>query len=237
MSILFQYGISEMFEHALYDGKTTIKELKTKGHYGLGAFHALEGEFILIDGIFYKSNDCKIEIAHDNEKVCWAALTKFNPNKHFELLSQDYDQTKKTLKEQHFQSLNLPIAFSISGIFDRISLCSVSKQEKPYKKIEEVIAETESHLFHNLEGIAFGYYAPPYLRHLKATRFHLHFVDKDRKIGGHVLDFSFQKAQITLETLTQFHVEFPINKDFQKTQMKDYSLQMDLDKDHVKPAA
>lgn len=53
MSILYQYSHFLAVSRGLYDGDLSIQHLSAKGAIGLGAFNALDGELVVIDGSFY----------------------------------------------------------------------------------------------------------------------------------------------------------------------------------------
>lgn len=238
--MLYQYSISEIFTQKLYDGSISVQELRSKGNFGLGAFDALDGESIIVDGQFYHSIEGKTKLAENTSLMCFAALTHFNPDQEISLQGCTYEILKEQLKTTHFSSLNYPIALQLQGIFEHLKICSVPKQEKPYKnsiEIEEVIAQSQSYKYQNIKGIMIGFYAPSYLRDLKATRFHLHFIDTTHTIGGHVLDFSFKQATLHIQTLKQMHFELPQSEGFKKATFKEHVVTSELNLKNVKPAA
>lgn len=236
--MLYQYGISEIFVQKLYDGGISVQELRSKGDFGLGAFDALDGESIIVDGQFYHSIEGKTKLADNASLMCFAALTNFIPDHQMKLQDCTYDILKQQLRNNYFSSMNYPIAIEVQGIFEQLTICSVPKQEKPYKNsIDMVIAASQSYHHQYIEGIMVGFYAPSYLRDLKATRFHLHFIDVTRQIGGHVLDFNFKKAALRTQTLTQMNFDLPQSEGFEKAKFKEHIIASELSVKTVKPAA
>lgn len=236
--MLYQYGISEIFVHKLYDGGISVQELRSKGNFGLGAFDALDGESIIVDGQFYHSIEGKTKIVENNALMCFAALTNFMPEQQFVLQDCTYDMLKEELRNNHFASMNYPVAIELQGLFEYVTICSVPKQEKPYKNsIDKVIAASRSYNHQHIEGIMVGFYAPSYLRNLKATRFHLHFIDTTRQIGGHVLDFKFKNAALRTQILKQMHFDLPQSEGFEKAEFQEHIITSELSVKNVKPAA
>jgi acetolactate decarboxylase len=52
-----------------------------------------------------------------------------------------------------------------------------------------------------------GFRFPEYAKGINVSGWHLHFLTKDRKRGGHVLDIKFEKATAGLVYLNGFTVE------------------------------
>jgi acetolactate decarboxylase len=61
---------------------------------------------------------------------------------------------------------------------------------------------------------------------LNAAGWHLHFITKDRKIGGHVLGLDLNKATVTWDYTNNFKLHLP-DGDFYKT--LDFSVNQDDD--------
>ena len=51
---LTQISTIDALMTGVYDGETTLSDLKGKGDFGVGTFNALNGEMILLDGEFYR---------------------------------------------------------------------------------------------------------------------------------------------------------------------------------------
>ena len=56
-----------------------------------------------------------------------------------------------------------------------------------------------------------GLYCPCYMSALNAVGWHLHFISKDRTVGGHVLGVDIAEAVSTWTDLDAFEVRLPKN--------------------------
>lgn len=59
-----------------------------------------------------------------------------------------------------------------------------------------------------------GLYCPCYMSALNAAGWHLHFISKDRTVGGHVLGVNIAEAASAWADLDAFEVRLPKNRMF-----------------------
>ncbi len=215
MTKLFQYSHFLAVTHGAYDGELTIEELKNHGNYGLGTFNALDGELVVIDGHYYHCSGGKVRQANAAELLPWAAVANYQltkPTQLINILNMDHlTQKLHTL----FPSLNFPYLIYINAKCNNITLGSVPKQTKPYRPIADIIDSSIAIDTGNIQAKLVGFYAPDYMFPLKSSGLHLHFVDEDYSVGGHVLELSLAKAELYFTPLTSFEIKLP-NNDFYK---------------------
>ena len=78
---LFQVSTIDALLAGVYDGETTIKELKKQGDFGIGTFDGLDGEMIILNGEVYKVKiDGEVDIIDDSETTPFAVTTFFKPD-------------------------------------------------------------------------------------------------------------------------------------------------------------
>jgi len=65
----------------VYDGPTTLGELRTKGDFGLGTFATLDGEMVLLDGVFYQVTSTGAVLRPGPEVRPLRAVTFFKADK------------------------------------------------------------------------------------------------------------------------------------------------------------
>ena len=63
--------------------------------------------------------------------------------------------------------------------------------------------------FENVTGTVVGLYCPAYMSMLNAVGWHFHFISDDRQVGGHVVDFRFDKASIKWDYTQEFNMKLP----------------------------
>ena len=82
---------------------------------------------------------------------------------------------------------NLIYAIKIEGVFKKVLTRSVPRQKKPYQPLTEIVKTQSTFQFENVEGVIVGIRCPTFMKGINVTGYHLHFLTKDRKAGGHVL--------------------------------------------------
>lgn len=79
---LFQVSSFTALLNANYDGWVTLGELRKHGDFGIGTFHALDGELVVVDGQAYRVGaDGGVSPAPDLALTPFATVTAFRPGR------------------------------------------------------------------------------------------------------------------------------------------------------------
>ena len=196
-----------------YYGSKSIKELKWLGNIGLWTFDGLNGELIMIDWIVYRANsDLEIEIPSDDELIPFANVTFLDKDLEYELKDiSSVDDLKNQLDKKVAELWdNRFYMTSITWKFNSIHVRSERKQSEPYKPLVDVLRvdQTEKTL-DNIEWTIVALYTPDYMSDLNAAGWHFHFISKDRKSGGHVLNLDLDTATIIWDYTDNFKLYLP----------------------------
>ena len=62
-----------------------------------------------------------------------------------------------------------------------------------------------------------GFTTPAAWQGFSVAAEHMHFVDKDRRFGGHVLELSATEVNIGIATVNNIHIELPTSNKFNAT--------------------
>ncbi len=217
---LTQVSTIDALLNGIYDGETAISELKQRGNFGIGTFNALDGEMFAIDGRFYQINaDGKARLADNNIKTPFAAVTFFETDQGLALKSGvDFDSLKKQM-DKVIPTPNIFYAIRIEGVFKAVKARSVPKQSKPYKLPKEIVKTQPIFNYENVEGTIGGFRCPPYVKGINVPGYHFHFLTKDGKAGGHVLEFTIQEAVVKIDYTSMFSIILPQDKAFYGTDL------------------
>jgi acetolactate decarboxylase len=214
----FQVSTLGALNLGVYEGATTLAELKQHGDFGLGTFEGLDGEMVALDGKFYqiKTDGLAYPIA-DEIKTPFATVTFFRKERSLQLSGQI---TYEGLQQQISNLLptpNLPYAIRIQGTFPHLKVRSVPKQIPPYPTLSEVVSKQQIVFeLQNVKGILVGFRMPQYLKSVNATGYHFHFITSDLKAGGHLLNGEFMNPIIDVQTLRDWQMTLPNNSAFGK---------------------
>jgi acetolactate decarboxylase len=213
-----QYSTLSALLEGVYDGEMTVGELKKQGNYGIGTFNALDGELVMADGECYKvTSDSKVQKVPDADKTPFAAVCTFVPDT---IIQIGHPVSLKDL-EHYIDSLvakpNLIFAYKVTGNFDTISIRSVPKQEKPYQRLIEAYKMQGIFTFTKQAGMLFGYKFPAYLKDVNMDGYHLHFLSSDKSKGGHLLNCTLSKGEVSVAYVRNYTLQIPDNNHFNKT--------------------
>lgn len=208
----------------VYDGETSLEELGRYGDFGIGTFQSLDGEMVLLDGIFYQvKGDGRVYRPDPGTTVPFASVFPFPETAIAEELDtpSDFESICRTI-DQWAPNRNVPIAVRIHGRFTKVRTRSVPAQEKPYKPLVEVTKNQPEFEFGPVEGDVVGFRLPPYVRGINVPGYHLHFLSRDRKQGGHLLRLEMEKGTLRIAPSHRFQVILPRQvADFSKVDLSE----------------
>jgi len=205
----------------VYDGKMSIGQLKLYGDTGLGTFDALDGEMLMADATAYRiRSDGSVQIAGPAETTPFAAVTFFNADLEKTLPGCTGMEELTRQIDAVLPTPNLIYVLRIEGTFKEVITRSVPRQEKPYKPLTEIVKSQPTFKFENVEGVVVGIRCPAFMKGINVPGYHLHFLTKDRKAGGHVLDISVSHAVVKVDTTSNFYMVLPEDQDFYKVDME-----------------
>lgn len=210
---IYQVSLLQGLTLGDYNGSVSVKELKQKGDTGIGTFEGVNGELVMVDGTVYRAkSDGSIETAPDDETIPFANVTFFDTDEKQEISGVSNIADIKKLLDEKVEKLgrNQFYMVRIDGIFKKMHARSELKQEKPYKPLAEALKTDQREFsWDNIEGTVVALYCPQYMEDLNAAGWHLHFVSKDKKYGGHVLDLDVDKAELKIDCTKGFNMQLP----------------------------
>ena len=214
--ILTQVSTLDALMSGMYDGYTTLKEMLKYGDTGLGTFQGLDGEMLVMDGKVYRiAYDGTISNPVLSTLTPYAALTFFAADIRKPLTAGLTLAAFPAYTDALLPTLNLFYAIRIEGTFRKIRTRSVPLQtQKPYLPLAEVVKNQSTFEFENIEGIIIGLRCPSYVKGINSPGYHLHFITKDKKGGGHVLDFVIEQAEMQIDQTPEFKMILPPDPDF-----------------------
>jgi acetolactate decarboxylase len=206
---VFQTSTLEALLHGAYEGDVTVAELARRGDFGLGTFDALDGELIAVDGIVYRAAaDGSVAPAASNRRCPFAVITRFVPRVERGLGALDFDALLAVL-DRDVSRTGVCSAVRLDGHFDHVRLRSVPAQRRPWRTLNEVLAEQRTFEASDVEGTVIGFRFVPSAAGLDLPGFHLHFIRSDRRFGGHVLSCRTRAARARLDFDADLDLELP----------------------------
>ncbi len=212
---VFQFSVLNSLMAGVYDGELPVAELLKNGDFGVGTFDGLDGEMIIADGkTFQVRHDGIVIHRQDNPSIPFAQVCSFKPQDSFYLSNTASLESLKQIINTKLHSKNLICAIKIKGRFNHVKTRSVPMQSKPYRPLAEVLKNQSIFEFTNVEGQIIGFRQPEFIREINAPGYHFHFLNKDLTAGGHMLEVSIASAEVMLDRMYEYHLQFPNSKDF-----------------------
>lgn len=218
---LTQISTIDALMTGVYEGETTLGQLKEKGDFGLGTFNALDGEMVLLDGVFYqvKSTGDVLKPAL-SVRTPFAAVTFFEADKSFPLKRGLAFREFTALADGFLPTSNIFYAFKVTGTFRTMKTRSVPAQAKPYRPLSEVVKTQPVFEFSNVRGTIIGFKCPSFVKGVNVPGYHLHFLSADLKKGGHILDFIVDSAIVEIDDTREFYLILPRDSAFDKANLE-----------------
>lgn len=224
-STMFQVSTGNALMEGLYQGAVDFKTLRGRGDFGLGSVEHMDGELVAIDGGFYRIDPKgKMHAIPDEETTPYAIVTHFKAKEHFKIKHANSFKELIDRLNQHLTNRHVPYAVHLSGMFQKLKLRAVHRQNPPYPDFPTVAREQSIFNLSNLVGDGVGFFTPPYLAKVNVPGYHIHFITKDRKTGGHILEGEFDDITVELMPIDELSVAFPSTQAFRdaKTLDTDY---------------
>lgn len=208
--VLFQASTIGALLDGAYEGDLSFAELAEHGDLGLGTLNGLDGEMIAIDGRFYRADvDGAVGEVEPGTRTPFAVVTRFEPAIDDRIDgSLDHPELLARL-DRLIPAGSASCAIRLDGRFESVRARSVPRQSPPYRPLTEVVAEQHVFELTGVEGTMLGFRFPDYVEGIEVSGYHLHFISRDRRRGGHVLGSRSKGLRVRLAPSSELHVELP----------------------------
>lgn len=227
---LYAYSTIDALLAGAYDGDLTVKQLATKGDFGLGTYNRLNGEMVLLGGTFWHVKaDGTVSKADPNERVPLAYVVPFQPTTTLVVESTQSLAELEALIDARLTNKNVFYAVKVSGDYANVATRAIAPQVRPYRPLAEVSKEQVVFKRAEVAGTLVGIRSPAFSKGISVAGWHWHFISDAKEFGGHVLAGSLIKGVVTVTTARQFNVELPATDDFAKAdQAKDRAAELHM---------
>ena len=217
---IYQYSLVNALMAGVSDSGITVSQLLEKGNQGLGTFVRVDGELLLLDDKVYQLQaEGKIREAELNDQIPYAVSTHFVPEKTLKVKLENKNSIDEVLEKFNDHAANLFMSYRVEGKFRKLKCRTVKGQEYEGQPLSELGKKQFVAEYEDVEGIIAGFRSPSAWQGFFVAGEHMHFVDKDRKFGGHVLELAAEEVQIGIATVNNLHIELPTSAKFNKTEM------------------
>lgn len=216
---LFQVSTTGALVEGIYDGVVSVATLKEHGDFGLGTFADLNGEMVALDGhVFQARSDGTVVEAPDDALVPFAVMTHFQVERTAVIEGCPSLATLETKLDVMRDSANVFFACRVDGVFDVVKI-RIACKAAPDTKLMEATAHQAEFEYKDVEGTLVGFWTPHYARTVNVPGYHLHFLSKDRRVAGHLLDCRAKTLRAQLQHEADFRIAVPETAHFLKADL------------------
>jgi acetolactate decarboxylase len=211
---LFQVSKGGALVEGLYRGEMTVGILRGYGDHGVGTFDGLDGELVVADGrVFQIRSDGGVSEADDAIRTPFALITRFHP----EIIGHvptctAYGDLQRQLDAWRPSDHDF-YAIRIEGRFSEI----VSRAVRPATEgspLAEAIPNQGATRATDVSGSLVGFWSPMFVTALTVPGYHLHFLEAERRWGGHLFDVQGSDLRVGIQRLAEFRVCLPETAEF-----------------------
>ena len=191
-----------------------VRELLEHGDTGLGTFQDVDGEMIVLDGICYQAKpDGGIVRAEDSAGVPFAVAASAEGGRKLkmgEMRNIEAIKTELTLRIEEDFGLNSIHIARIDGWFETIRARAGAPYHSHHVSLKDILSKTQKDFcFEGLYGTLVCVYFPDYMDGINASGWHMHFLSKDRKLGGHVFEADMGSGECLIQKIDRIEIQLP----------------------------
>ena len=218
---LYQYSLLNALMEGVCNSGITVRDYVRKGTHGFGTFVRMDGEMIFLDGKVYqlRAHGDVAEAGPDVQLPFAIALT-FRPEATETVRLGGKDDIERALDAFNDHAKNLYLAYRITGVFARIRYRTVQGQEYEGQPLAQLADKQFVDACRDVDATIVGLRTPQYWQGFGVAGEHLHFIDKDRKLGGHVLDLQGSDLRMEMAVVKHINMELPTTSDFNKADLR-----------------
>lgn len=203
------------------DSGIKVSQLISKGNQGIGTFTKIQGELVLLDGKVYQLQASgSIRTAGPEEQLPYAVATQFEPQKIEQTVLKNKGDVDRVLEDFDHHAANLFMSYRVDGRFKRVKARTVRGQEYEDQPLRELGSKQAVQEYEDIEGTIVGFRAPSAWQGFMVAGEHMHFIDKKREVGGHVLELeSDGEVLFGAAVANNVHIELPTSEKFNAAKM------------------
>jgi len=193
-----------------YDGVISIGELKKLGGMSIATMDRLDGEMQMIDNVVYQAcADGHVYRPDDDATIPFGTVAEFHAEQSIRLADiPSYELFEEYMAERCPQE-NIPLAIHFTGDFRCMKVRTVGRQERDGLGLADAAKNEAVFDLADCSGDLVGFRLPGYVGGINAPGWHLHFVDTERRRGGHVINFSLLAGVLRLCHADDFQIRLP----------------------------
>ncbi|KAJ2955985.1 hypothetical protein NQZ79_g8091 [Umbelopsis isabellina] len=218
---IYQYSLMSALLVGETQGGLALKELTKRGDFGVGTFQLIDGEMIMLNGTAYHmKHDGSTSVVPLDTVLPYATVTNFKPTIKSEVSNVTKDELQRHIEKLTPTAGNYFLAIRLDGKFKKMKVRVIKAQDVPGESVLETVRKNQREIeTENVEGTIIGFRAPECYQGVTVAGYHLHFINSERKAGGHCLAYEIEHATVQVSIIRKLHTELPDREDFYKADL------------------
>ena len=205
-----QFSLFSFLLSGHYSGTLSIADVKKLGNMAIATMDRLDGEMQMIDGIVYQAcADGHVYLPKDDATIPYGTIADFRAEQSVKICDVPSYEAFEEKMATCYPMENYPLAVHLTGTFKRMKVRAVARQEKDGVGLAEAAKNEAIFDLQDTSGDLVGFRLPGYVKGVNAPGWHLHFVDTERRHGGHVVNFSLTKGELRTCYANDFQIRLP----------------------------
>ncbi|CAK9886853.1 MAG: Alpha-acetolactate decarboxylase [Candidatus Erwinia impunctatus] len=214
MNKITQFSTIGALMSGFFKGEFCLLLGKSQYSFGLGCSEKLNGELTVFDGIAYRATaDESLTELEKNSPLPFVQVTDFTPQ-HQHNTGEVNEQNIESILRQSINPDNIFLAITIEAHFDTMIIRRPHRQDEGERSVEEVASAQQVDTHHAIGGHLVGFWTPELFGRVSVPGFHFHFLDTEKHISGHVLQFSAKSAVLSFEEKRSIEITLPDSEEY-----------------------
>ena len=193
-----------------YGGVLSVADVKKLGNMAIATMDRLDGEMQMIDGVVYQAcADGRVYLPKDDETIPYGTIADFHAEQTVKIQNVPSYEAFEEQMATCCPMENIPLAIHLTGTFQRMKVRAVARQEKDGVGLAEAAKNEAVFDLQHTSGDLVGFRLPSYVKGVNAPGWHLHFVDAERRHGGHVVNFALTEGELRYCHANDFQIRLP----------------------------
>lgn len=230
---IYQFSVISALMSGLASSASSIpiSELLTHGDFGVGTFEGMDGELVVLDSVAYQfRGDGTTQKVSPQQLAPFAMVTRFAPQLSRRIEARAKADLLAEIERTLPDAKNAFVLFRVRGVFEYIKIRAIHAQSYPGQPLGTLTEHQMIKEFHSAKGTIVGLRSPGWSVGVSVVGVHAHFIDDERKFGGHILELSTEgEVGLELAVSNKFHLQLPESSEFGRREL-------DLDEAGIKKA-
>jgi len=215
---IYQYSVISALMTGLSSSSssTSVSDLLSHGNIGLGTFASMDGEMVILDSHAYQLKaDGSVAMVSGTAKVPFGCVTRFEPQIKQKLSLKDKDHFVRCVADMVPKARNHFVALRVDGRFSVVKCRTIPPQAYEGEPLTKLGERQTIKTYHDVAGTIVGFRSPQWSDGVSVAGIHVHFIDTERKFGGHVLAVSAdEEVDVAVAQCSDLQIELPKSDEF-----------------------